>query len=181
MRHPHFRLGFTFGKIAANNVSTHCDDKGPCLTPERFHTHSVGPDEAALRAAFLQCSALMQQRHRTTMGLAVLNKSNLDGVVRTVFGDSVVKVLDRDNKLNLKGITIHLLTEKIQLRKLNAPVVAAFVAPHMLDKIVSSAGVTDIVFVPWAVGDIPFYLAAHLSSLEIYRSPPFDAPVAAMV
>ncbi|MBX9611248.1 MAG: hypothetical protein K2X51_06455 [Burkholderiales bacterium] len=148
------------------------------MTPKRFHTHSMGPDEAALRAAFLQCSALMQQRNGATMGLAVHNKSNLDGVVRTVFGDSVVKVLDRDNKLDLKGITIHLLTEKIQLRKLEGPVVAAFVDPHKLDKIVSSVGVTDIVLVPWAAEELPIYLAAHPSSQEIFRSPPLDGSVA---
>lgn len=148
------------------------------MTPECFHTQSVGPDEAALRAAFLKCSALMQQRSGTTMGLAVHNKSNLDGVVRTVFGDSVVKVLDRDNKLDLKGITIHLLTEKIQLRKLEGPVVAAFVDPHKLEKIVYSAGVTDIVFVPWAAEEFPIYLAAHPSSQEIFRSPPLDGSVA---
>ena len=112
------------------------------------------------------------------MGLAVHNKSNLDGVVRTVFGDSVVKVLDRDNKLDLKGITIHLLTEKIQLRKLEGPVVAAFVDPHKLDKIVSSVGVTAIVFVPWAAEELPIYLAAHPSSQEIFRSPPLDGSVA---
>jgi hypothetical protein len=170
-----------FGKIPAKNSSTHRDDKGACLTAERFHTHSVGPDEAALRAAFLQCSALMQQRNRATMGLAVHNKGNLDGVVRTVFGDGVVKVLDRDNKLDLKGITIHLLTEKIQLRKLDGPVVAAFVNPHKLDKIVSSAGVTDIVFVPWAAEDLPIYLAAHPLSQEIFRTPPLDEPVSARV
>lgn len=148
------------------------------MTPERFHTHSMGPDEAALRAAFLQCSALMQQRSSATMGLAVHNKSNLDGVVRAVFGDSVVKVLDRDNKLDLKGITIHLLTEKIQLRKLEGPVVAAFVDTHKLDKIVSCAGVTDIVFVPWAAEELPIYLAAHPSSQEICRSPPLDESIA---
>jgi len=144
------------------------------LTPERFHTHSVGPDEAALRAAFLHCSALMQQRGSATMGLAVHNKSNLDGAVRSVFGDSVVKVLDRDNKQDLKGITIHLQTEKIQLRKLEGPVVAAFVDPHKLDKIVSSVGVTDVVFVPLVAEELLNYLAAHPSSQEIYRSPPLD-------
>ncbi|MDO8771628.1 MAG: hypothetical protein Q7K57_23545 [Burkholderiaceae bacterium] len=148
------------------------------MTPKRFHTHSMGPDEAALRAAFLPCSALIQQPKGATMGLAVHNKSNLDGVVRTVFGDSVVKVLDRDNKLDLKGITIHLLTEKIQLRKLEGPVVAAFVDPHKLDKIVSSVGVTDIVLVPWAAEELPIYLAAHPSSQEIFRSPPLDGSVA---
>ena len=141
------------------------------MAPARFHTHSIGSDEAALRAAFLQCSALMQQRECTAMGLAVHSKSNLDGVVRTVFGDDVIRVLDRDNKLELKGITIHLLTEKIQLRKLEGPVMAAFVDPRKLDKIVSSAGVTDIVFVPWAAEELPAYLAGNPSSQEIFKSP----------
>ena len=56
-------------------------------------------------------------------------KNNLDGVVNTEFGDDVIRVLDRDNRLDLKGITLHLLTEKIQLRKLEGPVVAAKYIP----------------------------------------------------
>lgn len=71
------------------------------------------------------------------MGLAVHSKNNLDGVVRKVFGDSVIRVLDRDNKLELKGITTQLLTEKIQIRRLEGPVLAIFVNPEKLDKIVS--------------------------------------------
>ena len=51
------------------------------------------------------------------MGLAVQSKNNLDGAIRNVFGDDVIRVLDRDNKLNLKGITIQLLTEKIHFRR----------------------------------------------------------------
>jgi len=61
------------------------------------------------------------------MGLAVHGKNNLDGVIRSVFGDDVIRVLDRDNKLDLKGIAIQLLTEKIQIRRLEGPVLAAFV------------------------------------------------------
>ncbi len=141
------------------------------MTPERFHTHSVGPDEAALRAAFFQSSALMQQRNSATMGLAVHTKSNLDGVVRKVFGDSVIRVLDRDNKLELKGITTQLLTEKIQIRRLEGPVLAAFVNPEKLDKIVSCDGVTDIVFVPWTAEELVAYLKAHPPSVEIVFPP----------
>jgi len=61
------------------------------------------------------------------MGLAVHGKNNLDGVIRSVFGDDVIRVLDRDNKLDLKGIAIQLLTEKIQIRRLEGPVLAAVV------------------------------------------------------
>lgn len=139
------------------------------MRPDRFHTHSAGPDAAALQAALDKCNALMQDRGVSAMGLAVHGKDNLDSVVQGVFGDSVVRVLDRDNKLDLKGITTHLLTEKIQLRKLEGPVVAAFVDAHMLDKIVPSLGVTDIVYVPWTPDDLSAYVAEHPSSKEIYR------------
>jgi hypothetical protein len=87
------------------------------MSPNRFHTVSIGPDEEALRIAFQKCGALLQERGCTAMGLAVHTKNNLDGVVQAVFGVDVIRVLDRYNRLDLKGITLHLLTEKIQLRK----------------------------------------------------------------
>ncbi len=140
------------------------------MTIDRFHTCSIGPDEEALRTAFRHCGALLQTRGGTTMGLAVHTKNNLDGVISSVFGEDVTRVLDRDNKLDLKGITIQLLTEKIQLRKLNGPVLAAYVDPAKLDKIIACSGVTDIVFVPWAAEEHAAYVAAHPSSQEIFRS-----------
>lgn len=139
------------------------------MGPNRFHTHSTGPDEAALQAALDKCHALMQDRGLSVMALAVHAKSNLDGVVQRVFGDGIVRALDRDNKSELKGITTLLLTEKIRLRKLEGPVLAAFVDAHKLDGIVSSLGVTDIVYVPWTLDDLSFYAAANSSSEAIYR------------
>jgi hypothetical protein len=137
------------------------------MTIERFHTNSAGPDEAALRAAFIQCGALLQRRGCTAMALAVPGKSNLGGVVRNVFGDDVIRVLDRDNRLDLKGITIQLLTERIQVRKLEGPVVAAYISPAKLDKVVSCSGVTDIVFVPWTEDELQAYVAMHPTSQEV--------------
>lgn len=141
------------------------------MRPDRFHTRSSGPDEEALHAAFLKCNRLMPQRACSSMGLAVHSKINLDDIVRKVFGDSVIRVLDRDNRLELKGVTTHLLTEKIQLRKLEGPVLAAFVNPEKLDKIVSCDGVTDIVFVPWTAEELAAYLKANPLSEEIVYPP----------
>ena len=115
---------------------------------DRYHTISFGPDEEALRAAFLRCGALMKARGCTVMGLAVHTKNNLDGVVRTVFGEDVARVLDRDNRLDPRGIVIQLITEKIQIRRLAGPVLTAVIDPKKRDKVVSSSRVIDIVFVP---------------------------------
>ena len=73
------------------------------ITSNRFHTSSTGPDEAALRAAFHHCGALLQARCCSTMALAVHTKNNLDGVIRNVFGDTVIRVLDQENRLDLNG------------------------------------------------------------------------------
>ncbi|MEO5655913.1 MAG: hypothetical protein ABIR00_08030 [Nitrosospira sp.] len=142
---------------------------------DRYHTTSIGSDEEALRAAFLKCGDLMKARGCTVMGLAVHTKNNLDGVVCIVFGEDVVRVLDRDNRLDLKGIVIQLITEKIQIRRLEGPALAAFIDPKKMDKVVASSGVTDIVFVPWAAEDHAGYLKTYPDSREIFRSPRFDA------
>ena len=145
---------------------------------DRYHATSIGPDEEALRAAFLKCGDLMKARGCTFMGLAVHAKNNLDGVVRTVFGEDVVRVLGRDNRLDLKGIVIQLITEKIKIRRLEGPVLAAFIDPTKMDKIVASSGVTDIVFVPWAAEEHAGYLKTYPDSKEIFRSPRFDGLLA---
>lgn len=142
---------------------------------DRYHTTSIGADEETLRAAFLKCGDLMKARGCTVMGLAVHTKNNLDGVVRTVFGEDIVRVLDRDNKLDLKGIVIQLITEKNQIRRLEGPVLAAFIDPKKMDKIVASSGVTDIVFVPWAAEEHAGYLKTYPDSKEIFRSSRFEA------
>ena len=106
------------------------------------------------------------------------SKNNLDGVIRVVFGEDVVRVLDRDNKLGVKGMVIRLLKEKIQHRRLECPLLAIFLNPKKLDKIVACRGVKDIVLVPWAAKEHAGYLKTHHDSKETFRSPKFDSPSA---
>ena len=101
------------------------------------------------------------------MGLAVRSKNHLDGIVRKVFGDSFVHAVDRDNRLELKGITTLLLTEKIRIRKLEGPVLAVLIDPQDLERIVSCAGVTDVVYVPSASAELATYLAVYPSSVQL--------------
>lgn len=59
---------------------------------DRYHTTPIGSDEEALRAAFLKCGELMKVRGCAVMGLAVHTKHNLDGVIRSVFGEDAARV-----------------------------------------------------------------------------------------
>jgi hypothetical protein len=47
---------------------------------DRYRTTSIGPDEEALRAAFLKCGDRMKARGCAVMGLAVQANNHLDGV-----------------------------------------------------------------------------------------------------
>lgn len=60
---------------------------------DQYHTTSIGPDEEALRAAFLKCGDLMKARGCTVMGLPVLIPQvylNYDPYTRQERGDERV-------------------------------------------------------------------------------------------
>ncbi|WP_158615604.1 hypothetical protein [Comamonas sp. BIGb0124] len=73
---------------------------------------------------------------------------------------------------------IQLITEKIQFRRLEGPVLAAFIDLRKMEKVVASSGVTDVVFVPWAAEEHAGYLSTYPDSKELFRSPKFDDGVA---
>ncbi|ASI68594.1 hypothetical protein BA022_08505 [Diaphorobacter nitroreducens] len=110
----------------------------------------------------------MRSRGLSMMGLAVPSKASLGDVIHSVYGDQVTRLLDRDNRSELRGTVIQLLTEKIQVRRLNGPVLAAGIAPTLLLRIVAALGVTDIVFVPATSADLETYLEAFPDSLACY-------------
>lgn len=113
------------------------------------------------------------------MGLAVPSKTGLDEAIRSVYGDQVTRLLDRENRSELRGKVIQLLTEKIQVRRLNGPVLAAGIAPMSLLRIVAAQGVTDIVFVPATPADLETYLEAFPDSLACYPMSSFALDVLA--
>lgn len=151
----------------------------PTAPMRHFHTRTAEFDETSLLAAYRFCEGLMHSRGLAMMGLAVQSKASLDGPVRAVYGDMVTRLLDRENRSELRGTVIQLLTEKIQVRRLNGPVLAACVAPASLLRIVGAQGVTDIVFVPRTPSDLDDYLKACPDSLECYPMSSFALDVPA--
>ncbi|WP_145744437.1 hypothetical protein [Variovorax beijingensis] len=79
------------------------------MTMARHHTQSSGPVADTLREAFRPGCGQQQSRGSDVMGVAVRTKAQLDGTVSEVLGDEVAKALNRNNRVQLKGITIQLL------------------------------------------------------------------------
>lgn len=152
--------------VSASSVLVQAKGMADPTAPARhFHT-GAGLGDAALLAAYRCCEALMRSRGLTMMGLAVHSKASLDGAIRAAYGDMVTRLLDRENRSELRGTVIQLLTEKIQVRRLHGPVLAAYVAPASLRRVIGAQGVTDIVFVPQTPSDLDDYLKACPDSLE---------------
>lgn len=105
-------------------------------------------------------------------------KAQLDGTVRDLLGNEVVKGLDRNNRVQVRRITIQLLTEETQVANWTRPVLAAFVSPAKFDKIIACQGVTDLVFVPWEASELQAYEAAFPDSIPALPAPRNGAPVA---
>lgn len=76
-------------------------------------------------------------------------------------GVEAVRALDRDNVHVRKGLTLYLLTPKIQRRRMQGPVLAVGVPVSLLDRIATAQGVTDLVFVPDSSADLVDYLAQY--------------------
>ncbi|WP_298434935.1 hypothetical protein [Ottowia sp.] len=139
----------------------------PSMPVRHFHT-LAGLGDASLLAGYRFCEGLMRSRGLAMMGLAVRSKANLDGSIRAVYGDMVTRLLDRENRSDLRGTVVQLLTEKIQVRRLTGPVLAAYLAPALLPRVIAAQGVTDIVFVPQTESDLEDYLEACPDSTECY-------------
>lgn len=96
------------------------------------------------------------------------SEERLGEPIRAVCGDQVTRLLERDNRSELRGTIIQLLIEKIQVRRLHGPVLAAGIASASLSRSIAAQGVTDIVFVPATSTDLDTYLGVFPGSLECY-------------
>ncbi|BDI06280.1 hypothetical protein [Sphaerotilus microaerophilus] len=115
---------------------------------QRFHL-KVGADaEVDLRHAHQHCLGLLRATGANMLGLALQDKSRLDRRIASVFGEDVVRNLDRDNRHELRGLTIQLLTERIRVRRLAGPILVAFVEPDRVAHLADCVGVTGLVYLP---------------------------------
>lgn len=157
------------------------------MFPRHFHIASITQPGAALSAAMACALQWLRQRDDHELALALAGKDQLSGTLTEVLGADAVRSLDRDNAYVRKGITLYLLTPKIQRRRMQGPVVAFGLEPDQLEDVVAAQGVTDVVYVPTssAPEDTAAYLIRYPQSETLTQQGALDwvqdAPLRAAV
>jgi hypothetical protein len=128
-----------------------------------YHSTSAGSDEDSLRVAFKKCGELAQKGGYSQVGLAVPTKGNLDGIISDVIGEDAAIILQRKNILDLKGMTIHIITEQVKPKSFKGPILAAFTGVDLIKKMVRAGYASDIIFVPWLDEELAEYLILYAS------------------
>jgi len=140
------------------------------MTVRRHHLAATEPPHLALSSAIDRCAQLLHEHATRELALALATKDQLAGPLAEVLGAEAVRALDRDNVYLRKGLVVHLLTLKIQRRRVQGPVLAVGMPAALLDRVVMAQGVTDVVFVPDSDEDLGDYLALFPASEEIVLS-----------
>lgn len=157
------------------------------MHPRHFHIASIAEPGAALSAAMACAVQWLHQRDARELALAVAGKDQLSEMLEEVLGADAVRSLDRDNAYVRKGITLYLLTPKIQRRRMRGPVVAFGLEPGQLVDVIAAQGVTDVIYVPGssAPQDIAAYLTRYPQSEALAQQGALDwvqdAPLLAAV
>ena len=119
-----------------------------------YYTPSVGPDMAALKAAFKKCGELLQVKNLQETVILVPQKSNLDGIIRDLLGEDLTRILLKSNMCDLKGIIIHLFTKRNMPIHCKIPILAAYIDTKTMNDLIKKNPGVDILYVPWTEDEL---------------------------
>ena len=114
-----------------------------------YFTNSFGPDPDAARAAFKQCGKLLNAAAVKESAIVVPQKSNLDGIIQEILGESAIKILSKNNFLDLNGAMIKLFTKRNMPNSFDGPMLAIYVALEQLADLIKACPRANIIYVPW--------------------------------
>ena len=126
-----------------------------------YFTNSFGPDPDAMRSAFKQCGKLLEPTTVKESAIVVPQKSNLDGIIQEILGESATKILIKDNILDLDGVIIRLFTKRNTPRAFNGPILAAYVDSKQLADLIKSCPRADVIYVPWTEDERDLFIKKY--------------------
>lgn len=161
--------------------STSSTTSAPARTP-LLHvcTPPLSEQPLAAETGWLTATYLLAQHAATELGIAIPRKEDLRSALARSWSTDVLNLLERDNRCDLEGVTLFILTEKIRVGRLAGPILAIGAGPAQLDDLARCAGVTSIIFVPRDAESLAGYLARHpdARTIDLREETVADAPPA---
>lgn len=103
--------------------------------------------------------------------LAVPVKSNLQGDIISVIGDTAEKRLRKGEMVTVKStVQLSLLTERQTIYSWNGPILAIYPTKKLLDKIDGLKEVTDVLVIPWTLEEVQYWIDTW-SAIELGTTP----------
>lgn len=135
-----------------------------------FYNLVFGDARASLRNAFWHCGQIAVLGQHAHITLAVPALGNLDGLISSFIGEPATRTLQRDKKLALGDLTLHLSTQRLPVRY-RGPALAAFTPIAQVEGLARSPYVTDLAYIPWQEDELPAYLKLFPQAQPIPEAP----------
>lgn len=117
------------------------------------------------------CAYLTARRGVRELGIAVPGKDALRDGLSGLWNANALGLLERENRCELDGMTVFLLTEKIRVGRMAGPIIAIGTDLGLLAEIAAGHGVTDLIYVPRTPECLAAYLARHPDSAAVDLRP----------
>jgi hypothetical protein len=132
-----------------------------------YHTNTHGPSEAGFKTGFLKAISLASTNGTNQVLLLTHGLQNLQGVITSVLGEAAVKSFEKTRVATAGTVTIYLETERIKSAFSNGVIFAPFISPKLLALAVTDCRGTDVVYVPWAEGELQTYVQNNAASTQL--------------
>jgi len=118
--------------------------------PERYITYSEGPDEDALKEALNKAIELCVSLKHNTVIIHVPTIGSLNGIIKDVLGEALVKKLSKDKSIVINSIKFLLNTKSIKINNWTEDIILSIhPTSEMFDNLNDLNKAKAIVVVPW--------------------------------
>lgn len=133
----------------------------------KYHTTKTGPDIEDFQSAIKKAIDIAKDLENKEVLIAVPVLANIEGAIKQAFSENAFKQLKKKRHLKVEDVDIYLETKKSKSGFENGVVLATYTGNEWLDELIGDYRTTEIVYVPWAKGELNNYLTNHADSEAI--------------
>ncbi len=123
-----------------------------------LYIQSEGPNKAALARAFKWLFDLNNSGFNINALIATPVNANLDGIVKELLGEDIIKTLIRNETVRLSDkLTLQAITQKDKFYQWDGYIIAIYPTKELLDKI-DGLNASHVLVVPWLLTEVDFWI-----------------------